>query len=80
MVQFGFLFSLIAMLLAVYNVISYYADVIQVPGFTTTVFSIWFVGGLIMMQLGVVGIYIGKIFDQVKGRPLFVVMEELNLD
>ena len=79
MVQFGMIFSIISMLLALYNVIAYFTGIIQLAGFTTTVFSIWFVGGLLMMQLGVVGIYIGKIFDQVKGRPNFVVMDKINL-
>ena len=79
MIRWGVIFSFIAMMLAFYNVIAYFAGVIQVPGFTTTVFSIWFVGGLLMMQLGIVGIYIGKIFDQVKGRPNFVVMDKVNL-
>lgn len=79
MVYFGIIFSIISMILALYNVIAHYAGVIQVPGFTTTVFSIWFVGGLLMMQLGIVGIYIGKIFDQVKGRPNFVVMDKINI-
>lgn len=78
MVNFGITFSVIAMLLALYNIIAYFTGIIQLAGFTTTVFSIWFVGGLLMMQLGVVGIYIGKIFDQVKGRPNFVVMDKVN--
>lgn len=79
MVNFGITFSVIAMLLALYNIIAYFTGIIQLAGFTTTVFSIWFVGGLIMMQLGIVGIYIGKIFDQVKGRPNFVVMDKINI-
>lgn len=79
MVNFGITFSVIAMLLALYNIIAYFTGIIQLAGFTTTVFSIWFVGGLLMMQLGIVGIYIGKIFDQVKGRPNFVVMDKINL-
>jgi hypothetical protein len=33
-----------------------------------------------MMQIGIVGIYIGKVFDQVKGRPLYVVMDKVNID
>ena len=78
-VGWGFIISLISMIIAVYNVIAYFAGLISVPGFTSTVFSIWFVGGMIMMQLGIVGIYIGKVFDQVKGRPLFVVMDEVNV-
>ena len=67
------------MLLALYNLIAYYVGAIEVPGFTTTIFSIWFVGGMLMMQLGIVGLYIGKIYDQVKGRPIYVVMDEVNI-
>jgi dolichol-phosphate mannosyltransferase len=78
MVQFGFFFSLVSMILVIYNIVAKLTGIIQVPGYTSTVFSIWFVGGLIMMQLGVVGIYIGRIFDQVKGRPIFVVMDKIN--
>jgi len=80
MTGFGFVLSLVSMLIALYNIFAYYIGVIGVPGFTTTVFSIWFVGGMLMMQLGIVGLYIGKIFDQVKGRPLYVVMDEVNVE
>jgi dolichol-phosphate mannosyltransferase len=80
MVALGFILSFLSMMMALYNVIAYFCHMIEVPGFTTTVFSIWFVGGMIMMQIGIVGIYIGKVFDQVKGRPLYVVMDEVNID
>lgn len=79
MVVFGFVMSLLSLLMAIYNVIAYFCGFINVAGFTSTIFSIWFVGGLIMAQLGVVGLYIGKIFDQVKGRPLYIVMDEVNV-
>ena len=79
MVEFGFVMSLLSLLMAAYNVVAYFIGFINVAGFTTTVFSIWFVGGLIMAQLGIVGLYIGKIFDQVKGRPLYIVMDEINV-
>ena len=79
MVNFGITFSVIAMLLALYNIIAYFTGIIQLAGFTTTAFSIWFLGGLLMMQLGIMGIHIGKIFDQVKCRPNFVVMDKINL-
>ena len=42
------------------------------------IFSIWFIGGLLLMSLGVCGIYIGKIFSQVKNRPVFIISEEIN--
>ena len=80
MTGFGFMLSFVSLLLALYNVLAYIMGTIEVPGFTTTVFSIWFVGGMLMMQLGIVGLYIGKIFDQVKGRPLYVVMDEVNIE
>ena len=79
MTGLGFFVSICSMLLALYNLIAYYVGAIEVPGFTTTIFSIWFVGGMLMMQLGIVGLYIGKIYDQVKGRPIFVVMDEVNI-
>lgn len=80
MVVLGFILSFFSLFIAVYNLIAFFAGFISVPGFTTTVFSIWFVGGMLMIQMGIVGIYIGKVFDQVKGRPLFIVMDEVNVD
>ena len=78
-VGIGFGMSAISFLLALYNVIAKWAGVIQVPGYTTTVFSIWFVGGLLLLVMGIVGLYIGKIYDQVKGRQLFIVRDKVNL-
>ena len=78
--MFGFLFSFLAFLLALYNLIAHWVGLVNVQGFTTTVFSIWFVGGVNLMVLGVVGLYVGKIFNQVKQRPLFIVAEEINVE
>lgn len=79
-VGLGFGMSVISFLLALYNLIAKWIGVIRVPGYTTTVFSIWFVGGLLLFVMGVLGLYIGKIFDQVKGRQLFVVRDKVNLE
>lgn len=78
-IKTGFVISFLSFLLALYNILAHFAGIIKVPGFTTTVFSIWFVGGLIMFVLGIVGLYIGKIFDQVKERQLYIVKEEINV-
>jgi dolichol-phosphate mannosyltransferase len=77
-VKLGFIISLFSFLLAIYNVFAYEVGIIKVEGFTTTVFSIWFVGGLILFVLGIVGLYISKIFDQVKQRQLFIVQTRVN--
>ena len=79
-IGFGFIMSLLSFCLAVFNVVAKYVGNIGVEGYTTTVFSIWFVGGLILMMLGILGLYVGKIFDQVKQRPLYVISEKLNFD
>lgn len=78
-VGLGFGMSALSFLLALYNVIAKWAGVIRVPGYTTTVFSIWFVGGLLLLVMGIVGLYIGKIYDQVKGRQLFIIKDKVNL-
>ena len=76
----GFCMSAISFLLALYNLVAKWIGAIRVQGYTTTVFSIWFVGGLLLFVMGIVGLYVGKIFDQVKGRQLFVVSDKVNLE
>lgn len=76
--KLGFGISILSFLLALYNIFAHFAGIIKVEGFTTTIFSIWFVGGLILFVMGIVGLYIGKIFDQVKDRQLFIVSKEIN--
>jgi polyisoprenyl-phosphate glycosyltransferase len=79
-IKIGLTISLFAFSLAIYNVISFFTGLIEVPGFTSTIFSIWFVGGLLILFMGVIGLYIGKIFDQVKGRQLYIVSETINVN
>ena len=79
-VGLGFGMAALSFILALYNVIAKLVGIIMIDGYTTTVFSIWFVGGLLLSVIGVLGLYIGAIFDQVKGHPLFVVKEELNFE
>jgi dolichol-phosphate mannosyltransferase len=52
---------------------------IPVAGWTTVVVSLYFVGGLILANLGVIGLYLGKLYDESKNRPLYVVRETLNI-
>lgn len=79
-VGLGFGMAALSFVLALYNLIAKLVGIIMIDGYTTTVFSIWFVGGLLLSVIGVLGLYIGAIFDQVKGHPLFVVKEELNFE
>jgi dolichol-phosphate mannosyltransferase len=75
-VKFGFLISCMAVVFAIYNLILFFDNKILVPGYTSLIISVWFLSGLTIMVLGVVGLYIGKTFDKVKGRPSYIVMDK----
>lgn len=70
-VAIGLLFSLCGFGLALYYVCQYFAYG-SIPGWTSMVFLILICTGVLLVSLGVIGLYIGKIFDQTKGRPLYV--------
>lgn len=71
-VYLGFWISSAGFLLAAYFVYMYLAHSV-VPGFTSLVVLILVIGGFIIMSTGITGLYIGKVFNQVKGRPLYVI-------
>lgn len=71
-VYLGFVVSGIGFLLAAYYVYMYLVHAIA-PGFTSLAVLILVIGGFIIMSTGITGLYIGKVFDQVKGRPLYVI-------
>ena len=48
------------------------------PGWSQLMLSIWFVGGVIMVSLGMVGIYIGRMYSEVKNRPQYIISEVLD--
>lgn len=51
---------------------------IPITGWTSLIVSLYFIGGMIMGTLGVMGIYLGKIFDQTKGRPLYIINQRTH--
>lgn len=77
-VKLGFLISGAALLYILYVIIRVclYNDLNE--GWSSTVASIYLMGGLILSALGIMGIYIGNIFSETKNRPLFIVEETLN--
>jgi glycosyltransferase involved in cell wall biosynthesis len=77
-VRVGLGFSLIAFLFVAYSVFRYLAGDIAVAGFTSIVASIWLVGGVTIACLGVVGLYVGRIFGEAKRRPHYLIAERVN--
>jgi dolichol-phosphate mannosyltransferase len=79
-IKFGFSISLLSVLYAIYLIIRYFIYKTPIEGWTSVMVSIFFIGGLIFANFGVLGLYIGKIFDETKNRPLYIVRETTNLE
>lgn len=76
-VGFGATISLISILIGVYYLVSFFMGNITEPGFTSIILSIWFLFGVLISCIGIVGIYIGKTFSQTKNRPIYIIDELL---
>ena len=76
-VNMGVFFIVIAFCIAIYVVHALIVGT-AVPGWSSLILSIWLVGGFILVAIGIVGIYIGKIFTEVKHRPLYHIAEILE--
>ena len=74
----GFLFSFIAFLGLPLVVLARVLDV-YVPGVSSVLFVILLLGGIQLITVGIIGEYVGRIYDEVKGRPLYLVRETRNV-
>jgi glycosyltransferase involved in cell wall biosynthesis len=72
-VKAGLLVSAISFLMVLMTFIRFLAGDILVLGYTSLIISIWFLSGLVLSVLGMVGLYIGKTFEQVKARPIYLI-------
>ena len=79
-IRAGFLMSGSAFLMGFVFVLRFMIYKIPVQGWTSVIVSIYFIGGLLLANMGVIGLYLGKVFNEVKQRPLYVVRETLNID
>lgn len=77
-IKVGFSISIISFAFAIYNVLKAFIGGFNVLGYGSLIASIWFLSGLLMFLLGIVGLYIGKTFEGVKKRPLYIVSKSVN--
>jgi polyisoprenyl-phosphate glycosyltransferase len=75
MIKFGLFISMISFLMGVIFFIKYVLGQVTVQGYTSLVISIWFFSGLILSMIGIVGLYVGKTFEGVKGRPIYIIQQ-----
>jgi len=75
----GFIFSMVAFLAIPLTVVARYANIFE-RGVPTTIIIVLLLGGIQLITLGIIGEYIGRIYDEVKHRPLYVVGERINVE
>jgi glycosyltransferase involved in cell wall biosynthesis len=75
----GFFFSIMAFLAIPLTVVARYANIFE-RGVPTTIIIVLLLGGIQLITLGIIGEYIGRIYDEVKHRPLYVVGERINVE
>jgi polyisoprenyl-phosphate glycosyltransferase len=77
-IQFGFCLSIAALLYAVWLAARYFVYGVRVEGWTSVMVAIFVLSGLMFANIGMVGLYLGKVFDETRRRPLYVVKDRLN--
>ncbi len=77
--RLGFFIFFVSIAVLIYSLVRHYTGN-TITGWTTTVISVWAIGGLIMISLGVIGEYIGKIYLETKNRPRFIIESYIGDD
>ncbi len=74
----GFAVSIISFLVALYEIWLKLFTGYNLPGYTSTIFAILFLGGVQLIAIGTLGEYVGRIYEQVKGRPLYLIADVIR--
>jgi polyisoprenyl-phosphate glycosyltransferase len=76
-VLLGFVLAVIGLIVAAFEIVDYFAEPDQtVPGYTSLAVLLLLLAGFIIFSVGIVGLYVGRIFEQVKDRPLFLIDDQ----
>ena len=79
------LFTLIGIVISIFSLVAIFWSMfakffrVTVTGWTSIVVPVYFLGGIQMIFLGILGEYVGKIYIEVKGRPKFIIEKKINL-
>ena len=72
-IKFGLSIAMVSFLMVIYVLFEKITGKVSVSGYASLIISIWFLSGCLLTTLGVVGLYIGKIFEGVKNRPSYII-------
>ncbi len=77
--KIGAVITIASFLIGLIYLIRYFSGHIAVMGYASLIISLWFICGILVFLIGVVGLYLGKTFNQTKGRPTFIVDDKINI-
>ncbi|GGH85216.1 dolichol-phosphate mannosyltransferase [Pullulanibacillus pueri] len=77
-IKFGFLIAFISMVYGCFLIYKYLFLFQPIAGWTSVMVSIYFIGGLLFANLGIIGLYLGKVFDEAKDRPLYIIKNKVG--
>lgn len=72
-IQLGFIGASVSFIYIVWLIIKYFFMGVPVSGWTSTIASIYLIGSVLLINMGFIGLYIGKVFDETKKRPLYII-------
>ena len=79
-VKLGLLICSSSIIFTIITIVRYCMGEIWVLGYFSTILSIWLLSGIIIFILGIVALYIGKTFEGVKNRPIYIIDKTINID
>ncbi len=80
MSSIGFILAMLSFLLGIWYFIQKIIGIELTPGLPTNVLLITFFAGIQLLALGLIGEYVGRIYDQVKKRPVYIIDKKINFD
>jgi dolichol-phosphate mannosyltransferase len=77
-VKLGLLVALTGFLFAIFTLVRYLQGHIIVAGYASLIISLWMLTGFLLVTLGMVGLYVGKTFEGVKNRPIYIIEKSVG--
>jgi dolichol-phosphate mannosyltransferase len=76
--RIGFILSALSIAAGIAAIVLKLSGALEVPGWTSMIFAITFLGGVQLLTIGLMGEYVSRIHDEVRGRPLYLIRETLD--
>ena len=76
----GLIVSFLSFLYGLYSLYAYFFTDLTIPGWTSILVTVLFLGGIQLISIGVLGEYLIRVYNEAKGRPLYIIKDSLGID